>query len=93
MTCPICRNYDTQPGTTTVTLERGDLTFVVKDVPAQVCANCGEDYVDADVTRLIMAMAEDAAAARCTTAASPRDGHCRGAASIRVHSTSPRCSL
>ena len=66
MMCPHCRNGETQPGTTTVTLERGNLTFVVKDVPAQVCANCGEEYVDADVTEQIMAMAEDAAAAGVT---------------------------
>jgi hypothetical protein len=49
-----------------VTLERGDLTFVVKDVPARVCANCGEEYVDADVTEQIMTMAESAAAAGVT---------------------------
>ena len=46
MKCPICKQGETAPGTATVTLERGDLTLVVKDAPAQICDNCGEEYVD-----------------------------------------------
>jgi len=38
------------PGMTTVTLERDCLTVVVKCVPAQVCPNCGEAYIDEKVT-------------------------------------------
>ncbi len=48
MQCVICKHGETQPGHATVTLERGDLTFVVKHVPARVCDNCGEEYVDED---------------------------------------------
>lgn len=62
MMCPICRNGETRPGTTTVTLERGELTFVAKDVPAEVCANCGEEYLDEATTEKVMRMAEEAAA-------------------------------
>jgi YgiT-type zinc finger domain-containing protein len=29
-----------------VTLERGNMTLVVKAAPAAVCANCEEEYVD-----------------------------------------------
>jgi hypothetical protein len=32
------------------------MTLVVKDVPAQVCDNCGEEYVDADVTARLRMM-------------------------------------
>jgi hypothetical protein len=39
------------------------LTLVVKGVPAEVCANCGEEYVDEEVTRRILQVAEDAAKA------------------------------
>ena len=63
MICPICRNGTTEPGTTTVTLERGELTFVAKQVPACVCDNCGEDYVDEPTTRRLIDLAEEAAAA------------------------------
>jgi YgiT-type zinc finger domain-containing protein len=49
MKCVICKLAETQPGFATVTLQRGESTFVVKDVPAQVCPNCGEEYVDSSV--------------------------------------------
>jgi YgiT-type zinc finger domain-containing protein len=49
MKCVVCRNADTQAGAATVTLEHGGLTLVVKGVPAQVCPNCGERYVDEQV--------------------------------------------
>jgi YgiT-type zinc finger domain-containing protein len=45
-----CRHAETKLGTTTVTLERDVFTYVIKQAPAQVCPNCGEDYVDEDVT-------------------------------------------
>jgi YgiT-type zinc finger domain-containing protein len=38
---------ETEPGTTTVTLTRGETTIVIREVPAQICTICGEDYVDA----------------------------------------------
>jgi len=63
MTCPTRRRSETYPGTTTVTLERGALTFAAKDVPAMVCANCGEDYLDSSTTEQAQRMAEEAAAA------------------------------
>ncbi len=54
MKCVICRNGDTLPGKATVTLEREGLILVVKGVPARVCENCGEEYVDeAEATRLL----------------------------------------
>jgi YgiT-type zinc finger domain-containing protein len=54
MNCVICRQAETAQGTTTVTLTRGKLTFVVRDVPARVCPNCGEAYVEeAAVVRLL----------------------------------------
>ena len=46
MACAICRIGDTRPGQTTVTLERDNTTLVVRGVPAAVCGNCGEGYVD-----------------------------------------------
>mgnify|MGYP001041985273 CR=1 FL=1 len=46
MKCVVCKQAETRPGTATVTLERDGLTVVFKGVPAQVCPNCGEDYVE-----------------------------------------------
>jgi YgiT-type zinc finger domain-containing protein len=58
MKCVICKQAETTLGTTTVTLERDGLTYVIKRVPAQVCPNCGEDYVDENVTGDLLKSAE-----------------------------------
>ncbi len=59
--CVICRVGETTAGTATVTLERDSLTLVVKGVPALVCANCGEEYVDEATATGLLATAEEAA--------------------------------
>jgi YgiT-type zinc finger domain-containing protein len=61
MNCVICKTGDTRPGTVTVTLQRGETTVLIKDVPAEVCRNCGEYYLDDAVARKLYAQAEDAA--------------------------------
>ena len=58
MKCLICKQSITYPGETTVTLERGELTLVIKNVPAKVCANCGEAYVDEAVAAELLQTAE-----------------------------------
>ena len=63
MKCVICKLGETAPGQTTVTLERGGLILVVKNVPAEVCGNCGEAYVSESVTTQILEEAEQMAVA------------------------------
>jgi len=58
MKCVVCKSGETRRGTTTVTFERDGLTLVMKEVPAEICMNCGEDYVDEAVARDILALAE-----------------------------------
>jgi YgiT-type zinc finger domain-containing protein len=60
MNCVICKTGDTRPGTVTVTLQRGETTVLIKDVPADVYRDCGEYYLDGEVTRKVYAQAEDA---------------------------------
>ena len=60
MICVICKTGETQPGTATVTLERDGTTVVIKGVPARVCKNCGEEYVEENVTAQLLNTAEDA---------------------------------
>lgn len=60
MKCVICKQGETQQGMTTVTLTRGEVTLVIKNVPADICDNCGEYYLSDEVSRKIMAMAEEA---------------------------------
>jgi YgiT-type zinc finger domain-containing protein len=60
MKCVICKVSETRPGRATVTLERDATTLVIKNVPADICANCGEEYVSAETTELLLRTAEEA---------------------------------
>ncbi len=60
MKCVICKLGETRPGKTAVTLERGKMTLVLKGVPAEVCQNCGEAYVSAELSRQLFESAETA---------------------------------
>jgi YgiT-type zinc finger domain-containing protein len=63
MKCVVCKHGETAPGAATVLLERGDLTLVVKRVPARICGNCGERYFDAATTAHLLTIVEQAASA------------------------------
>ncbi len=58
MKCVICKNGVTAPGTVTVTLDRESGAVVFRHVPAQVCANCGEEYVDEATSGRLLSEAE-----------------------------------
>ena len=60
MKCVICRNGETAPGYTTITLERKSTTLVFKSVPAEICNNCGEAYIDEKVSSHLLSLAEEA---------------------------------
>ncbi len=64
MKCVVCKHGETEAGHTTVTLERGQTVVVFRNVPAQVCANCGEAYVSEEVTAKLLKEAEEAVRAR-----------------------------
>jgi YgiT-type zinc finger domain-containing protein len=61
--CLVCRQGETRPGTTTVVLQRDGATVVISDVPAQVCENCGEEYLDEKVAQSVLAAAQQSARA------------------------------
>ena len=60
MKCAICRNGQTVEGHITVVLEREQSTLVFKNVPAQICENCGEEYLPQNTNRILLQKAEDA---------------------------------
>ena len=63
MSCVICKRGQTHPQPVTVTLERDALTLVFKSVPAEVCENCGEQYISSQTTARLLEEFEKAAAA------------------------------
>ena len=60
MKCLLCKQGETQPGRVTVTLQRGETTVIIKDVPADVCENCGEYYLSDTVTEQLLLKGEEA---------------------------------
>ncbi len=61
MKCVICKIGETGPGQVSVTLERNGTTLVLKNVPAEVCSNCGEQYLDEVTTSKLLKQGEQAA--------------------------------
>jgi YgiT-type zinc finger domain-containing protein len=61
MRCVICKQAEPVAGSATVTLERDGLTLVVKQVPAMVCPNCGEEYLTDEIARQLLEHAEETA--------------------------------
>ena len=51
MECVICKNGSTAEGLATFTLERNGVIVVFKNVPAQVCKNCGDFYLSAQASK------------------------------------------
>ena len=58
MKCAICKLGELQAGKVTVTLERKGAILVFKSVPAQICLNCGEEFVDEAVSARLLARAD-----------------------------------
>jgi len=56
VTCVICKTGVVKPGATTLTVERGKTTLVLKAIPARVCGSCGEAYFDEATTARIEAI-------------------------------------
>jgi len=61
VTCVICKQGETADGRATVPLQRGNCTVIFKDVPADVCQNCGEYYVSEEITQELLRRADTAA--------------------------------
>jgi YgiT-type zinc finger domain-containing protein len=59
MICLICRRTETIHALTSIIFERGEIKIEVNQVPAFICPNCGETYVDEDVAVRLLARAEE----------------------------------
>ena len=59
MTCVICKNKKMKRGTTVLPIERGKAVLLVTDIPARICANCGEPYIDERTAKQVEALANE----------------------------------
>ena len=60
MNCVICKHSETEAGFATVVLTRGSSTIIIKNVPAEICKNCGEYYLSSEMTKNIFKIANEA---------------------------------
>jgi YgiT-type zinc finger domain-containing protein len=61
MNCLACKHGELKAGRTTVTVERDGTTIVIRNVPAEVCETCGEDYLDSAVASSLETVLQEAA--------------------------------
>ena len=59
MKCMICKHGNTQKGSTTITLEKDGSTIVFKHVPALVCENCWEKYIEDETAKEVLSKAKE----------------------------------
>lgn len=60
MKCIICKVGETALQNTTVTFQRHNTSIIIKNVPAEVCTNCGEQYVDSATGERLSLIADEA---------------------------------
>lgn len=58
MHCTICKTGEAHLGTTTVTLQRDNSVVVIRNVPAEICENCGEYYLSEATSSRVYADAD-----------------------------------
>ncbi|MGI5077075.1 type II toxin-antitoxin system MqsA family antitoxin [Treponema maltophilum] len=58
MKCQICKFGKTKNGYTQVVLTRKNATLIFRNVPAQICDDCGEYYLDKETATEIYTRAE-----------------------------------
>ena len=54
MKCAICNYGETQSGFATIVLEKNGTTLLFRQVPAQICDTCGEEYVSSDTNQAML---------------------------------------
>lgn len=59
MTCQVCKHNRFKQGTTILPIERGKSIVLITDIPARVCENCGEAYLDEETAQNVQDLANE----------------------------------
>jgi YgiT-type zinc finger domain-containing protein len=62
--CPLCGGEKKQ-GKTTYSVDLKDGVVVVRDVPAQICSQCGEEWIDAQTAQALEKIVNEAKKRAC----------------------------
>ncbi len=57
MICLVCKHRKMEQGTTILPIERDDEILLITDIPAQICVNCGEAYLEEDTSINVQTLA------------------------------------
>ena len=57
--CPLCGGAKS-PGTTTYSVDTGEGIVVVRAVPAQICSQCGEEWIAAQTAHVLEEIVNEA---------------------------------
>ncbi len=58
MNCPICKFGEMKNGHSLVVLTRKNATVIFRNVPAKVCDDCGEYYLDEEIAKKVYTRAQ-----------------------------------
>lgn len=59
MKCLVCKHNRFKKGSTVLPIERGKSILLITDIPARVCENCGETYVDEEIAQDVQDLANN----------------------------------
>jgi YgiT-type zinc finger domain-containing protein len=59
MKCLVCKYSRFKQGTTVLPIERGNAIVLITDIPARVCENCGETYLDEETAQEVQDLANE----------------------------------
>ena len=59
MTCLVCKHKRFRKGTTILPIERGKAIVLITDIPARVCENCGDAYLDEETAQGVQDLANE----------------------------------
>src|SRR5438094_3731661 len=59
MTCLVCKPNRFKKGTTILPIERAKAIVLITDIPARVCENCGETYLDEETAQEVQDLANE----------------------------------
>ena len=57
MTCLICKNPKIECGIIVLPFERKWAILLITDIPAQICINCGEAYIEEETAKGVQELA------------------------------------
>ncbi len=62
--CPLCAG-EKKPGTTTYSVDLRFGVVIVKNVPAKVCSQCGEEWIEQNIAKDLERIVQGARLAHC----------------------------